>query len=70
MCSVVLLIGLRGSALNTTGPAITACLGVVGYALYVGSLWYFDQTGNEWFPIFGDVAIGVSLGKFDFALIY
>ena len=46
--------------LNTIGPAITAILGVVGYALYVGGLWYFDQTGHEWFPVFGGVAIGVS----------
>jgi hypothetical protein len=52
-----------GSVLNTIGPAITACLGVVGYILYVGSLWYFDQTGNEGFPIFAGVAIGVSILK-------
>ncbi|KIX09036.1 uncharacterized protein Z518_00114 [Rhinocladiella mackenziei CBS 650.93] len=49
-----------GSVLNTLGPAITALLGIVGYILYLGSLWYFDQTGNEWFPIFAGVIIGVS----------
>jgi hypothetical protein len=48
-----------GSVLNTVGPAITGCLGVLGYILYVGSLWYFDHTGKEGFPIFAGVAIGV-----------
>lgn len=49
-----------GSVLNTIGPAITACLGVIGYIIYVGSLWYFDQTGKEGFPIFAGIAIGVN----------
>jgi hypothetical protein len=48
-----------GSVLNTIGPAITACLGVIGYIVYVGSLWYFDQTGQQGFPIFAGVIIGV-----------
>jgi hypothetical protein len=48
-----------GSVLNTIGPAITACLGVLGYIIYVGSLWYFDQTGKDGFPIFAGIAIGV-----------
>jgi hypothetical protein len=51
-----------GSVLNTLGPAITACLGVLGYILYVGSLMYFDHTGKEGFPIFAGVAIGISAG--------
>lgn len=50
-----------GTVLNTIGPAITACLGVVGFMLYVGGIWYFDQTGHNWFAIFGGVAIGVSV---------
>lgn len=49
-----------GSVLNKIGPAITACLGVLGYIIYVGSLWYFDSVGKEGFPIFAGVAIGVS----------
>lgn len=49
-----------GSVLNTIGPVITTILGIIGYALYVAGLWYFDKTGHEWFPIFGGVAIGVS----------
>ena len=48
--------------LNLIGPAITACLGVIGYMLYVGSLWYFDQHGKIGFPIFAGVAIGLSAG--------
>ncbi|KAF9886549.1 hypothetical protein FE257_011321 [Aspergillus nanangensis] len=51
-----------GSVLNTVGPAITACLGVVGYIIYVGSLMYFDRTGKMGFPIFAGVAIGISAG--------
>lgn len=46
--------------LNKIGPAITASLGVLGYIIYVGSLWYFDSTGKEGFPIFAGVCIGVS----------
>ncbi|EXJ90965.1 hypothetical protein A1O1_04072 [Capronia coronata CBS 617.96] len=51
-----------GSVLNKIGPAITACLGVLGYVIYVGSLWYFDQVGKEGFPIFAGVCIGLSAG--------
>ncbi|KAJ5376292.1 hypothetical protein N7509_013178 [Penicillium cosmopolitanum] len=51
-----------GTVLNTIGPAITACLGVIGYIIYVGSLMYFDNTGKSGFPIFAGVAIGISAG--------
>lgn len=51
-----------GSILNTFGPAITGCLGVLGYIVYVGSLMYFDHTGKTGFPIFAGVAIGCSSG--------
>lgn len=49
-----------GSVLNTIGPALSACIGVIGFMLYIGGLWYFDQTGQNSFAIFGGVAIGVS----------
>jgi hypothetical protein len=49
-----------GSVLNTVGPSITASLGVCGYMVYVGSLWYFDRYGKEAFPIAAGVIIGVS----------
>lgn len=62
LCAVFALSSaFGGSILNTLGPAITAILGIFGYILYLGSLWYFDQTGNEWFPIFAGVVIGVSI---------
>ena len=48
-----------GTVLNTIGPALSSCIGVVGFILYVGGLWYFDATGRNWFAIFGGVAIGV-----------
>lgn len=51
------------TVLNTIGPAISACIGIIGFILYVGGLWYFDATGNNWFPIFSGVAIGVSPDK-------
>lgn len=51
-----------GTILNTIGPAITACIGVIGYIIYVGSLMYFDNTGKSGFPIFAGVAIGISAG--------
>ncbi|KUJ07076.1 uncharacterized protein LY89DRAFT_601886 [Mollisia scopiformis] len=51
-----------GSVLNTIGPAVTAPLGVCGYMVYVGSLWYFDATGKEGFPIAAGVLIGIGSG--------
>jgi hypothetical protein len=61
LCAVYTLSSaFGGTILNSIGPAITAILGIIGYILYVASLWYFDQTGHEWFPIFAGVAIGVS----------
>ena len=51
-----------GTALNTLGMAITACLGVLGYIIYVGSLLYFDRTGENAFPFFAAAAMGVSAG--------
>lgn len=49
-----------GTVLNKVGPAITASLGVAGYIIYTGGLWYFDQTGRQAYPIFGGFAEGVS----------
>jgi hypothetical protein len=49
-----------GTVLNTIGPALSSCLGVGGFMLYVGGLWYFDASGKNWFAILGGVAIGVS----------
>lgn len=52
-----------GTVLNTIGPALSSCLGVIGFILYVGGLWYFDATAKNWFAILGGVAIGVSREK-------
>jgi MFS family permease len=51
-----------GTVLNLIGPAVTACLGVLGYIVYVGSLWYFDHYGKQGFPIFAGICIGISSG--------
>ncbi|KAJ5613178.1 hypothetical protein N7510_006372 [Penicillium lagena] len=44
------------------GPGITTSLGVLGYAVYVGSLWYFDQVGGRAFPIFAGCLNGIGAG--------
>jgi hypothetical protein len=51
-----------GTVLNKIGPAITGFLGVIGYMVYVGSLWYFDQVGKQGFPIAAGVLVGISSG--------
>ena len=48
-----------GTVLNKIGPAITVSMGVAGYIIYTGGLWYFDQTGKRGFPIFGGFIEGV-----------
>lgn len=53
---------VSGTILNLVGPSWTAVLGVFGYAFYVAGLWYFDATGQAWFPIVGGVLIGISAG--------
>ncbi|EXJ85257.1 hypothetical protein A1O3_05932 [Capronia epimyces CBS 606.96] len=50
-----------GTVLNKLGPAITACLGTVGYTLYIGSLWHFDQYAVAAFPIFAAACLGISM---------
>ncbi|KAK4942367.1 hypothetical protein LTR10_017814 [Elasticomyces elasticus] len=53
---------LGGSVLNLIGPKLTFVIGAIGYPLYVGGLWYFDRTGNEWFPLFAGAMLGISAG--------
>ena len=61
LCAVWFVSSLfAGSVLNTIGPALTAIIGVFGFMVYVAGLWFFDQVGQEWFPILGGVAIGVN----------
>ncbi|KAL1868417.1 hypothetical protein VTK73DRAFT_3711 [Phialemonium thermophilum] len=49
-----------GAILNKTGPMLTMTIGVTGYPIYVAGLFYYDRTGNEWFPILGGILLGLS----------
>ena len=51
-----------GSVMNTIGPRITLALGAFGYPMYVAGLWYYDTTGNSWFPLLAGAILGVSAG--------
>ncbi|EAT82281.2 hypothetical protein SNOG_09946 [Parastagonospora nodorum SN15] len=51
-----------GSILNKLGPGLTMCLGVQTYAVYVGSLWYYDETGKKGYPYAAGPIIGIGAG--------
>jgi hypothetical protein len=51
-----------GSILNKLGPGITMCIGVQTYAVYVGSLWYYDETGKKGYPYAAGPIIGIGAG--------
>ncbi|KAI0129691.1 hypothetical protein BJ170DRAFT_617268 [Xylariales sp. AK1849] len=51
-----------GSILNKLGPGITMCIGVQTYAVYVGSLWYYDETGQKGYPYAAGPIIGIGAG--------
>jgi hypothetical protein len=51
-----------GSILNKLGPGITMCIGVQTYAVYVGSLWYYDETGKRGYPYASGPIIGIGAG--------
>lgn len=51
-----------GSILNKLGPGITMCLGVQTYAVYVGSLWYYDEIGKTGYPYASGPIIGIGAG--------
>ncbi|WOO79916.1 uncharacterized protein LOC62_02G003430 [Vanrija pseudolonga] len=53
---------LAGSAINMFGPRYCLAFGSTGYALYVGGLWYFSNTGREPFPLFTAAYLGVTAG--------
>ncbi|KAI1848639.1 hypothetical protein JX266_005498 [Neoarthrinium moseri] len=44
------------------GPAVTMCFGVCTYALYVGSLWYYEVSGQQIFPLVGGAVVGIGAG--------
>ncbi|KIV96495.1 hypothetical protein PV10_00357 [Exophiala mesophila] len=60
---------IGGSVLNVLGPALTGFLGCIGYIIYVGALWYFDQYGHPWFPYLSGVLIGASYASAGLLLI-
>ncbi|KAH8694312.1 membrane transporter [Talaromyces proteolyticus] len=51
-----------GSIMNTLGPRWTMTIGSLGYPLYIASLWYYDVTGNEWFPLMAGILGGAGAG--------
>ncbi|KAK5114037.1 hypothetical protein LTR85_010343 [Meristemomyces frigidus] len=51
-----------GSMLNMVGPRWTLLFGITGYPIYQGAMWYFDQVGHLWFPIFAGAYLGLSAG--------
>ncbi|CAH0022488.1 unnamed protein product [Clonostachys rhizophaga] len=51
-----------GSILNILRPKVSLMVGAIGYPLYVGGLWYFDTTGNSWFPLMSGAILGITGG--------
>lgn len=51
-----------GSILNLLGPGLTMCIGVQTYAVYVGSLWYYDEIGKTGYPYAAGPIIGIGAG--------
>ncbi|KAJ4372612.1 hypothetical protein N0V86_007974 [Didymella sp. IMI 355093] len=51
-----------GSILNKLGPGLTMCIGVQTYVIYVGSLWYYDETGRPEYPYASGPIIGIGAG--------
>lgn len=48
--------------MNKLGPGLTMCIGVQTYAVYVGSLWYYDETGKSAYPYAAGPIIGIGAG--------
>jgi hypothetical protein len=51
-----------GTYLTLLGPAVTMCFGICTYAVYVGSLWYYEATGRQAFPLAAGAVVGVGAG--------
>ncbi|KAH8664353.1 hypothetical protein BX600DRAFT_550406 [Xylariales sp. PMI_506] len=51
-----------GTYLNLLGPGPTMCFGICTYALYVGSLWYYEVSGKPAFPLVSGAIIGLGSG--------
>ncbi|EXJ88510.1 hypothetical protein A1O1_05440 [Capronia coronata CBS 617.96] len=48
--------------LNLFGPRYTMMFGVTGYPVYIGAMWYFDEYGHLWFPVFAGAYLGLTAG--------
>jgi hypothetical protein len=53
---------LGGTIVNLLRPKISMVIGSLGYPLYVAGLWYYDRTGNEWFPLWAGAMLGALCG--------
>lgn len=53
---------MGGTYLSLLGPAATMCFGICTYAVYVGSLWYYEATGAQSFPLAAGAVICVGAG--------
>ncbi|OKP11996.1 hypothetical protein PENSUB_2459 [Penicillium subrubescens] len=51
-----------GSIMNTIGPRWTMTIGAIGYPFYISSLWYYDATGHDWFPLTAGILGGFGAG--------
>lgn len=51
-----------GSILNILRPKLSLMIGSIGYPLYCGGLWYYDRTGNAWFPLLSGAILGLTSG--------
>ncbi|KAK3065785.1 hypothetical protein LTR53_018039, partial [Teratosphaeriaceae sp. CCFEE 6253] len=51
-----------GPLLNKIGPRYTLMFGITGYPVYQGAMWYFDESGLLWYPIFAGAYLGLSAG--------
>jgi hypothetical protein len=58
----VLSSALGSVVLHSIGPGPCAAIGVSGYILYVGGLWYFGETDHSTFPYIAAVIFGVCAG--------
>jgi hypothetical protein len=38
-----------GPLINLVGPRWTVLMGITGYPLYQGAMWYFDAYGHLWY---------------------
>jgi hypothetical protein len=50
------------SLINVFGPRLTTLIGITGYPIYTGAMWYFDSYGHLWFPVFAGAYLGCSAG--------